>query len=82
VYITFDIDGVDPAFAGGTGTPEIGGLTVPQALEIVRGCRGLNVVGGDLVEVAPAYDPSGNTALLGANLAYEMLCVLPGVRYR
>jgi len=82
VYITFDIDGIDPAFAGGTGTPEVGGLTVPQALEIVRGCRGLNVVGGDLVEVAPAYDTSGNTALLGANLLYEMLCVLPGVRYR
>jgi guanidinobutyrase len=82
VYISFDIDGVDPAFAGGTGTPEVGGLSVPQALEIVRGCRGLNVVGGDLVEVAPAYDSSGNTALLGANLLYEMLCVLPGVRYR
>jgi guanidinobutyrase len=82
VYITFDIDGIDPSFAGGTGTPEIGGLTVPQALEIIRGCRGLNVVGGDLVEVAPPYDPSGNTALLGANLLYEMLCVLPGVRYR
>ena len=82
VYISFDIDGLDPAFAGGTGTPEVGGLTVPQALEIVRGCRGLNVVGGDLVEVAPPYDPSGNTALLGANLLYEMLCVLPGVRYR
>jgi guanidinobutyrase len=82
VYITFDIDGIDPAFAGGTGTPEIGGLTVPQALEIVRGCRGLNVVGADLVEVAPPYDPSGNTALLAANLLYEMLCVLPGVRFR
>jgi guanidinobutyrase len=82
VYISFDIDGIDPAFAGGTGTPEVGGLTVPQALEVVRGCRGLNVVGGDLVEVAPAYDPSGNTALLGANLLYEMLCVLPGVRSR
>ena len=82
VYITFDIDGIDPSYAGGTGTPEIGGLTVPQALEIIRGCRGLNVVGGDLVEVAPPYDPSGNTALLGANLLYEMLCVLPGVRYR
>jgi guanidinobutyrase len=82
VYLSFDIDGLDPAFAGGTGTPEIGGLTVPQALEIVRGCRGLNVVGGDLVEVAPPYDASGNTALLGANLLYEMLCVLPGVRYR
>jgi guanidinobutyrase len=82
VYISFDIDGIDPAYAGGTGTPEIGGLSVPQALEIVRGCAGLNVVGGDLVEVAPPYDPSGNTALLGANLLYEMLCVLPGVRQR
>jgi guanidinobutyrase len=82
VHITFDIDGVDPSYAGGTGTPEIGGLTVPQALEVIRGCRGLNVVGGDLVEVAPPYDPSGNTALLAANLLYEMLCVLPGVRYR
>jgi guanidinobutyrase len=82
VYISFDIDGIDPSFAGGTGTPEIGGLTVPQALEIVRGCRGLNVVGADLVEVSPPYDPSGNTALLGANLLYEMLCVLPGVPYR
>jgi guanidinobutyrase len=82
VYLSFDIDGIDPAFAGGTGTPEVGGLTVPQALEIVRGCRGLNVVGADLVEVAPPYDPSGNTALLGANLLYEMLCVLPGVRRR
>jgi len=82
VYVTFDIDGIDPSFAGGTGTPEIGGLSVPQALEIIRGCRGLNVVGGDLVEVAPPYDPSGNTALLGANLLYEMLCILPGVRSR
>jgi guanidinobutyrase len=81
-YLSFDIDGIDPCFAGGTGTPEIGGLTVPQALEIIRGCRGLNLVGGDLVEVSPPYDTSGNTALLGANLLYEMLCVLPGVAYR
>ena len=81
-YLSFDIDGIDPAFAGGTGTPEVGGLTVPQALEIVRGCAGLNLVGADLVEVAPAYDTSGNTALLGANLLYEMLCVLPGVAHR
>ena len=81
-YLSFDIDGIDPSFAGGTGTPEIGGLTVPQALEIIRGCRGLNLVGADLVEVAPPYDPSGNTALLGANLLYEMLCVLPGVAFR
>ncbi len=81
-YLSFDIDGIDPAFAGGTGTPEVGGLTVPQALEIIRGCRGLKLVGADLVEVAPPYDPSGNTALLGANLLYEMLCVLPGVPLR
>ncbi len=82
VYLTFDIDGLDPAYAPGTGTPEIGGLTVHQGLEIVRGCRGLDLVGGDLVEVAPAYDSSGNTALVAANLLFEMLCVFPGVEYR
>ena len=82
VYLSFDIDGIDPAFAPGTGTPEIGGLTTVQALEIIRGCRGIDLVGVDLVEVAPVYDPSGATALLGANLLYEMLCVLPGVGYR
>ncbi|MDE0530567.1 MAG: agmatinase [Albidovulum sp.] len=76
-YVSYDIDSLDPAFAPGTGTVEIGGLTTIQALEIVRGCRGLNVVGGDLVEVSPPYDPSGNTALVGANLLYEMLCILP-----
>ena len=81
-YLSFDIDGIDPAYAGGTGTPEIGGLSVPQALEIIRGCAGLNIVGGDLVEVSPPYDTSGNTALLGANLLFEMLCVLPGVLSR
>lgn len=80
-YLTYDIDSLDPAFAPGTGTVEIGGLTTWQALEIVRGCKGLNLVGGDLVEVSPPYDPSGNTALIGANLLYEMLCVLPGVKY-
>ncbi len=81
-YLSFDIDGLDPAYAGGTGTPEIGGLTVPQALEIIRGCFGLNIVGADLVEVSPPYDVSGNTALLGANLLFEMLCILPGVNRR
>jgi len=81
-YLSFDIDGIDPAYAGGTGTPEIGGLSVPQALEIIRGCAGLNLVGGDLVEVSPPYDASGNTALLGANLLFEMLCVLPGALRR
>lgn len=82
VYLSFDIDGIDPAYAPGTGTAEIAGLTVPQALEIIRGCRGLNIVGCDLVEVSPPYDTSGNTSLLGANLLYEMLCVLPKVSYK
>uniref|UniRef100_A0A486XJV2 Agmatinase n=1 Tax=Rheinheimera sp. BAL341 TaxID=1708203 RepID=A0A486XJV2_9GAMM len=81
-YISFDIDGIDPAYAPGTGTVEIAGLTVPQALQIIRGTKGLNLVGGDLVEVSPPYDTTGNTALLAANLVYEMLCVLPGVSYR
>ena len=81
VYISYDIDGLDPAFAPGTGTPEVGGLTVQQGLEIVRGCKGLNIIGGDLVEVSPPYDATGNTSLLGANLLFEMLCVLPGVKY-
>ena len=78
VYLSFDIDGLDPAFAPGTGTPEVGGLPMPQALEVIRGCRGLDLVGCDLVEVAPIYATSGKTSLVGANLVYEMLCVLPG----
>jgi guanidinobutyrase len=82
VYLTFDIDSLDPAFAPGTGTPEIGGLTTIQGIEIIRGCRGLDLVGCDLVEVSPPYDPGGNTALTGANLLFEMLCVLPGVQRR
>lgn len=82
VYLSFDIDGLDPSFAAGTGTPEIGGLTIWQAMEIIRGCRGLNLVGCDLVEVAPVYDTSGTTSLVAANLLYEMLCVLPGVECR
>ena len=79
-YLSFDIDSLDPAFAPGTGTVEPGGLTTWQAYEIVRGCAGLNLVGCDLVEVSPPYDPSGNTALIAANLLYEMLCVLPDRR--
>jgi guanidinobutyrase len=82
VYLSFDIDSLDPAFAPGTGTPEIGGLTVMQGLEVVRGCRGLDLKGCDLVEVSPPYDPAGTTALVGANLLFEMLCVLPGVADR
>jgi guanidinobutyrase len=76
--VTYDIDSLDPAYAPGTGTPEIGGLTTPQALELIRALSGLKIVGCDLVEVSPPYDPSGNTALTGANLLYELICVLPG----
>ena len=77
-YLSFDIDGLDPAVAPGTGTPEPAGLMASQGLEIIRGCTGLNLIGADLVEVSPPYDTTGNTALLAANLVFEMLCALPG----
>lgn len=80
VYLSFDIDSLDPGFAPGTGTVEVGGLTTVQGLEIIRGCAGLNLVGADLVEVSPPYDPTGNTAVIAANYLYEMLCALPGVK--
>jgi guanidinobutyrase len=82
VYLSFDIDGLDPAYAPGTGTLEIGGLTTPQGIEVIRGCYGLDIVGCDLVEVAPIYDVSGMTSRIAADLIYEMLCVLPGVERR
>jgi guanidinopropionase len=78
-YVSFDIDSLDPAFAPGTGTPEIGGLTPIQAQALVRGLAGLNLVGGDVVEVSPPFDPTGNTALVGATILYEIACVLAGV---
>lgn len=81
VYLSFDIDALDPGFAPGTGTPEIAGLTPIQGVEIIRGCRGLDLVGCDLVEVSPPYDTTGNTALTGANLLFEMMCVLPKIKY-
>jgi len=75
-YISFDIDGLDPAFAPGTGTPEIGGMTTVEALTLLRGLRGLNLIGADVVEVAPPFDPSGNTALVAATIMFEILCLL------
>ena len=75
VYLTFDIDSLDPAFAPGTGTPVCGGLSTHQALEILRGLRGIDLVGMDLVEVAPPYDNAEVTALAGATLAMEMVCL-------
>jgi len=76
VFLTFDIDVVDPAFAPGTGTPEVGGFTSGEALALVQGLKGLNFVGFDVVEVLPAYDPAEITALLAANLIYEFLSLI------
>ena len=75
VYISFDIDCLDPAYAPGTGTPVVGGMTSFEAQQMLRGLKGLNVIGGDLVEVAPPFDPSGITALAGASLMFEILCL-------
>jgi agmatinase len=75
-YISFDIDGLDPVYAPGTGTPEVGGLTTREALALLRGLRGLNLVGGDVVEVAPQYDPTTNTARAGAQMMFEILCLM------
>lgn len=75
-YISFDVDGLDPVYAPGTGTPEIGGMSTREAQEVVRGLQGLDLVGGDVVEVSPPFDPSGNTALVGATFMFEILCLL------
>ena len=75
-YISFDVDSLDPAFAPGTGTPEAGGLSTREAMELVRGCAGLNVIGGDVVEVAPQYDASTNTAQAAAQMLFEILALV------
>ena len=75
-YMTIDIDGIDPAWAPGTGVPEIGGLTPREVQVMVRSLQGKHLVGGDICEVAPCYDPTGITAVTAANLMWEMLCVL------
>jgi len=75
-YLSFDIDSLDPAFAPGTGTPEVGGMAPIQAQALIRGLHGLNLIGADVVEVSPPFDPSGNTALVGATMMFEILCVL------
>jgi guanidinopropionase len=75
-YISFDIDGLDPAYAPGTGTPEIGGFTSLEAQLMIRKLRGVDLVGADMVEVSPPFDPSGVTALTGASIMFELLCVL------
>ncbi len=75
-YISFDVDALDPVYAPGTGTPEVGGYSTLEAQMMLRGLRGLNLVGGDVVEVSPPFDPSGNTALVGATMMFEILCLL------
>ncbi|WP_417674357.1 agmatinase [Roseibium sp.] len=77
-YISYDIDFVDPAFAPGTGTPEIGGPNSFQALQVVRELEGVNIIGADLVEVSPPFDASGGTAWLGVSIMFELLCVMAG----
>ncbi len=79
-YVSYDIDFVDPAFAPGTGTPEVGGPNSFQALQVVRLLEGVNMVGADLVEVSPPFDPSGNTAYLGVSILFELLCVMARAR--
>lgn len=76
VYVSFDVDSIDPAFTPGTGTPEVGGLLPREVQALIRGLRGLDVVGADVVEVSPPYDPTGSTALVGATMAWELLCLL------
>jgi agmatinase len=75
-YLSFDIDGLDPAYAPGTGTPVWGGLTTAQAARILRGIAGINLKGGDVVEVSPPFDTTGATAIAGAHVAMEIICLL------
>ena len=75
VYVSFDVDGLDPIYAPGTGTPEAGGIAMIEAMRLVRGREGLDVVGGDVVEVAPPFDHAGLTAFHGASILFEILCV-------
>jgi guanidinopropionase len=82
-YLTFDVDGIDPTFTPGTGTPEIGGYSPREAQVMLRGLMGLNLIGADVVEVSPPFDPTGGTALVAANLMFEILCLMaagPGKR--
>ena len=76
VYLSVDVDGIDPAYTPGTGTPEIGGLTPLETQKLLRGLAGLPIAGGDVVEVAPQYDPSSNTALVGASMLFEIVALL------
>lgn len=80
-YVSFDVDGLDPVYAPGTGTPEVGGMSTLDALRLLHGVRGLDFIGGDVVEVSPPYDQTGNTALVGATMMYEILCLVAEARF-
>jgi guanidinopropionase len=82
VYVSFDVDGLDPVYAPGTGTPEIGGITTREAQQLLQGLMGIDVVGADVVEVSPPFDPTGNTALVAATLMFELLCLMAGAPAR
>jgi guanidinopropionase len=75
-YVSFDVDGLDPVYAPGTGTPEVGGMSTLDAQRLLHGLRGLDLIGGDVVEVAPPYDQTGNTALVGATMMFEIICLI------
>ena len=80
-YISFDVDGLDPVYAPGTGTPEVGGITTLEAQQLLRGLKGLNLIGGDVVEVAPPFDNTGNTALVGATMMFEILSLIADANF-
>ncbi|SLN11126.1 agmatinase [Oceanibacterium hippocampi] len=82
VYVSFDVDGLDPVYAPGTGTPEVGGFSTLEAQLMIRALGDLDIIGGDVVEVAPPFDPSGNTALVGATIMYEILCIAAAAHAR
>ena len=75
-YISFDVDGLDPAYTPGTGTPEAGGLTPREAQAILHGLKGLDIIAGDVVEIAPQYDPTSNTAMVGAQILFEIFSLM------
>ncbi|MBT7648405.1 MAG: agmatinase, partial [Rhodospirillaceae bacterium] len=75
-YVSFDVDGMDPVYAPGTGTPEVGGFTSFEAQQMLRGLMGINIVGADLVEVSPPFDTAGTTSLNGVQMMWELLCLM------
>ncbi|HLM74568.1 MAG TPA: arginase family protein, partial [Polyangiaceae bacterium] len=80
IYLSMDVDAIDPAFAPGTGTPVPGGLTSREALHLIRSCRGLDIVGADVVELSPPYDVQQITALLAAQMAWEAVVLMAAFR--